>query len=350
MSNRNRRADRRAERIQQASSGGAIIDPRQKVLVSCTTQGSMRKETARALATVLQAAGQKYRMELALVEGKPYESVLNEIAHQAQKGEFDWWLHTDDDQSWNSDPLNAIGAMKDVVVFPTPVFRPGGTTDLGAVFGFNTFRLAQEVDLGYVDSDEHGDRFSLFVAQKGMHRVDMFGTGSFLIRVPVLEKLKQWLHAQATPRGMSFSEKCGPFSRVFDDRGVQVEGNDVAFCRRCREAGIELWADFDCVCSHWHELDMLQLMGMMKRQRNDVLEKLHRQMGMKHPSDFSAPGVGELKQLELPPGLKSQAEAGNPQSSEPGGEVPNKGGKIEAGGDPSMDVGRGEGVGGVILP
>lgn len=304
MPNRNKRATRQVEQAQKAAAGRAVIDPRQKVLVSCTTQGSMRKETARALATLFSSA-EKYRMELALVDGKPYESFLNIIAQKAQEGDFDWWLHTDDDQSWNSSPLKAIGAMKDVVVFPTPVFRPGGTQDLGAVFGFNTFKLAPFREEG---SDKVEERFSLFSAQKGMHRVDMFGTGSFLIRVPVLEKLKAWLSdcgRSENPVARGAAEKRGPFSRVFDDRGIQVEDVGVAFCRRCREAGIELWADFDCVCSHWQDLDMLQLMGMMRRMRNDVLEKLQRQVGLEgFVSNLSGDMKAKLEQAaEEPKGV-----------------------------------------------
>lgn len=254
---------------------GKIIDTRPSVLVTCTTQGSCRKEVVTGLLSVMKAGEKAYRMHISTLEGKPYASVMNSIVVRLLAEGYDWWLHTDSDQTWQQgrNPLASIKLMKDIVAFPAPIFRPGGCMDPGMLFGFNTFTLVKEGEPGYVDD---GVRFRLASPWNGLQRVDMFATGSFLIRVAVLEKIKAV--SQYDRENFDIGGR-GPFSRAFDSDGIQTAGNDVEFSRRCRQAGVEMWANYDCVCHHWHELDMLGLMAATRDLVQQVVSEALKKVG-----------------------------------------------------------------------
>lgn len=290
MGRRNRRnADReeimrrkRAHRGMQVPPG-AVIDSREKVLVTCTSTGTMRIETMNSLLTVMRSAEirQRYHVDLHVANAKPYEAVLNSAAKVVLDKGYSWWLHTDNDQAWTDNPFKALGHRKDVICFPTPIFQVGGSKLPGHLLGFNTFRMIQEVEEGYVEGDP---RFVPHTKWEHLQRIDLMGTGSFLIRASALKRVKE-----------EVCESEGPFSRVFDDEGLQSEGNDVAFSRRCREAGVEMWADYDCVCRHWHNLEMLHLMTAIRGIAQDVRKSVMESDEPKEPpATKNGPGEGRI--------------------------------------------------------
>jgi hypothetical protein len=288
---------------------GKVIDTRDSVFLSVTTQGSLRKELSTVISRLLIGWSGKVKLDVQMAEGKPYESVLNRCVQALVERGVDWWLHTDNDQVWAKDPLASMRHLKDVIVFPTPIFRPGGSMHPDQLFGFNTWELLTEreiKDLKLKEGDPVPDLKPLS-RHTGLQRVDVFGTGSFLVRVSVLERLLA-LPELGEGRGI------GPFTRTYDDHGVQAEGNDVAFCRRCREAGIEMWADFDCMCHHWHSLDMLDLIASVRASNA---------LAIKRMASLDAGAVEDLKGA-MDKTVDRKTDREKMQSGDTGGDAPCK--------------------------
>ncbi len=212
-------------------------DNRPMVAVTCTTMGSLRIETMAALIKV--HGDPRYNVSLSLVHDRPYASALNACARNLCANEnVDWWLHTDNDQAWAGNPLDAIVDGKNLVGFPTPIYRPEG----GGIIALTAWDIADPLDYTQV---------KLATPNGKLKRVDVISSGSFLVRLPALRT-----------SGMS-----APFSRVFDSDGVQFRGCDIEFCRKWREAGLSIWADFRCLCHHYKTVDLLEVMGDLSAKK-----------------------------------------------------------------------------------
>lgn len=208
-------------------------DTRPRVVVTCTTMGSLRIETMAALMNVQR--DDRYRVSLEMTHDRPYASALNKAAERfCADSSLDWWLHTDNDQAWVGAPLDAIADGKDLVGFPAPIYRPAD----GGVISLMAWDIVDTNDpLRVKPSAPNGQ----------LKRVDVINSGAFLIRLDAL-------------RGSGIP---APFSRAFTDRGVQVRGCDIEFCRKWREARLEIWADFRCLCRHYKTIDLLEVMSDM---------------------------------------------------------------------------------------
>jgi hypothetical protein len=52
---------------------------------------------------------------------------------------------------------------------------------------------------------------------------------------------------------------------MFDEWGIEGYGEDVFFCRRVREKGYRIWADFRTLGHHWLRMDTLAVNHMLRR-------------------------------------------------------------------------------------
>lgn len=210
-------------------------DPRPSVALTVATTGTLRRETAASV--VATSRNPNYRVTISFLNDRPYESAMNRAAADIISVGFDWWLHLDSDQYWRSDPLESISHDKDLIGFPAPIFHPGGGPGSPAMC-FNAWHLLDPEDDTRVKAAE---------ANGKMQRVDVIGSGSFLVHVPTLSEA-------AIP---------APFARRYDVNGVVDRGPDVEFCRKWREAGLQIWADFSCVCGHFNTIDLLEVFADM---------------------------------------------------------------------------------------
>lgn len=140
----------------------------------------------------------------------------NGIAERALAVGAKWVLYLDDDQVLAPDTLVRLLAHdKDVIsglyVSREPPFKPH-IYDHEDELGFCRFR-------------------PLAPFEGGLHNVLATGAGCMLIKTDVLRKLEQpwWRLGQITMDGW---------------------GDDLNFCHRIREAGFEIWCDFDVVVGH----------------------------------------------------------------------------------------------------
>ena len=93
------------------------------------------------------------------------------------------------------------------------------------------------------------------VERNGFYRATRTGTGLMLIKREVFETLKAAYPDLYRPAAGTYYEHQGLrhvlqcFDPAYDDNGVAV-GEDVAFCRRWRATGGELWVVFDETVGH----------------------------------------------------------------------------------------------------
>lgn len=76
------------------------------------------------------------------------------------------------------------------------------------------------------------------VLGSGLKQVYASGTGFVLIKRRVLEKIKN------------------PFQITRNEEDAIVGGDDYNFCKNVREAGFEIWTDWENVCGHYKLIDM----------------------------------------------------------------------------------------------
>lgn len=77
----------------------------------------------------------------------------------------------------------------------------------------------------------------------GTFEVEACGTSCLMIRREVLEALEF------------------PWFQFQQNRSNHLRSEDVSFCRRARDAGYKIMCDANVICSHWHEVDLLRLIG-----------------------------------------------------------------------------------------
>lgn len=197
-----------------------------RVLVTVPNTGWMRREVAHRL--IGMAIGQStHNLTVVMTSYKPYEHALHRYAKHFRESDCQFWLNMDADNPPLTCPLKFTAFDLDYIGFPTPILKfdaERGKT----VLLYNVIRFG-----GGASS----------VPAHGLETVEAVGTGSFLMarRVADHSSLRQM------------------FVRTLDADGCVVEGNDVAACRRMREAGFAVHAAWDCVCGHYNEIDLATL-------------------------------------------------------------------------------------------
>lgn len=213
-----------------------------KVRLTCTTTGTVRRETAASI--MATARDPRYSVCVHYMNDRPYESALNRAARDVIASGDEWWLHIDADQYWRANPLDSIEHGKDLVGFPAPIYKPGGGPNAPTMC-FNAWHIADPADETTVVAA---------TANGQLMRVDIIGSGSFLMRVAALAEV----------------EIAAPFSRRYDADGVADRSSDLEFCRKWREAGLLIWTNFASACSHFGTIDLLEVMSdMIALQRQE---------------------------------------------------------------------------------
>lgn len=166
----------------------------------------------------------------------------NTIARDFLKTECEWLLMIDEDNPPLNNPLELISLNKDVICFPTLMYKGDGDK---TKLAFNVYKFI-----------EGGSKTMVYEGGDKLFRADRVGTGCILIHRRVLEKIKK------------------PFETKFNDDGVRFMGEDIYFSDKCREAGFELWGHWDYICSHYKTVDLLDIADVLVKsiKNGDVKE------------------------------------------------------------------------------
>lgn len=216
-----------------------------KVRLTCTTTGSVRRETAASIMGT--SRDPRFQVDVHYMNDRPYESALNRAARDVIAGGFDWWLHIDSDQYWTANPFDAIDHDKDLIGYPAPIYNPGGGEGV-PVMSFMAWHISDPADETTVTAAKANGKLT---------RVDFIASGAFLIRVAALASA-----------GIA-----QPFARRYDADGVADRGGDIEFCRKWREAKLLVWADFGNVCGHFKSVDLLLVMQDMVALQRQAIEQ-----------------------------------------------------------------------------
>ncbi len=207
------------------------------VLISVPNTGWIHKRVIFALLRL--QIDPRYRLRIILPTHNPFENNLHHIIKEwIEESREDFWLTIDSDNPPMENPLDLVKLDKDIIGCPTPVWHctdPDNADE--RPFYWNAY--------DYVMAD---DAYREHQPQDGLQRVDAVGTGCVLFARRVFDDPEM---------------RKAPFQRTTYPDGRVEHGNDMAFSKRARDAGHEIWAHYGYPCGHINELDLTEVIRVL---------------------------------------------------------------------------------------
>jgi hypothetical protein len=208
-----------------------VEDKKIKVYIAILNRGWIRREILEAFASKnWDIKGVERIMEKpSKTWANPISSNRNLITKRFLATDCNFLLMLDDDVVPLSNPFKLVFADKDIIGMPARVRTQVGYVNWVAYIENPDKETYVSVDFSKVD-----DTIDLL-------SVDAIGTGCILIKRKVLENMK------------------APFHTPFDEDGITIYGTDIAFCRKAKEAGFEIYTTPSRLCDHYKEVGLLQI-------------------------------------------------------------------------------------------
>ncbi len=185
----------------------------------------------------MQSKTDKYEFKIFFPTHRPIPANRHQIVRDFLKGDWDYLVMLDDDTMCTKNIFDLLDYDKPVIggVYP-------GRNEEGLMF--HVYKMFK---------DENGEtRFKQYPPEEreGLKKVDAVATGMMCIKREVLEKMRDaGLH---------------PFEEIFHkEDGTFYYSDDMGFCMKCRDLGIDVWAHFDYLGSHWKEVDLLWVANLV---------------------------------------------------------------------------------------
>lgn len=210
-----------------------MTDNRPKVMVNILNMGNIRAGTETDMIQWMQEYKDQYNFELFLPSARPIPNNRNQIVRRFLEGDWDYLFMLDDDTYPIKNPFRLLEHDKDVAAGVYP-----GKGSLGVHFHVYKWgeKFPEEIFCKHYPPEE----------RQGLKQVDAVATGCMLVKRHVLEKMKE--------------EGLAPFEDLFDEEGVLITNDDIAFSKKCWELGFEIWADWDLICDHFKTVSLLEMM------------------------------------------------------------------------------------------
>lgn len=206
---------------------------KKRIYVALPNTGWIHRSTTRSLLDMVRVNSEKYDLFFAFSEDKPIDSNRNKIVRDFLESDvgFDYLLFMDSDNPPRKgvDPLELVELDKDIISLPTPIWYEASIKMGKEAVVWNVYNYDKNADKWFENKDRKGDPLT---------EIDAAGTGCMLIARRVLEKVKP------------------AFIRKWDEHGVAVQGSDLLFCKRAKEAGFKVWTHYGYPCSHFKEIDV----------------------------------------------------------------------------------------------
>ena len=224
-------------------------------LCVCTNRGIKPKTAQSLLDMVAHSKSVDFHI-LVAERGYTISENRNYCVVQAQKNKSDYLLFIDDDMTFPADTLSRLPYDKDVV-------------------GVNSYSrcLPLSSTVGLMNSKGeymHPDKHTEWEMQipDGLFKAYFVGAGVLLIKMSVFDKLKKPY-----------------FAFTYDKNGQVIHGEDGSFCKKVKEAGMDVWCDSSLEIFHLGEYAY----GKPKETFNTFV-----------PSDLvvNSPMVGEMAKSE----------------------------------------------------
>lgn len=202
-----------------------------KVLVAVPNTGWVHQDLVCQL--IAYSSDDRIDKSILLNEARPTEMNRNKIWRYFCNNDFDYLITIDADNPPQRTPIDLVFMDKQVVSCPTPLLKSSSNTGAPIVV-WNAF------DLGLDQKAYHEHR-----PCNGLQKVDAIGTGCVVISKQVARILEG---------------RRNVFGAIWnDDRTDYIMGHDLAFCKLCREHGVEIWCHYDYPCHHYKEVDLWEV-------------------------------------------------------------------------------------------
>lgn len=218
-------------------------EPKKEYISTTITEQKGKKSVVIAIPHTGQiTAGLETRITQWIMEGKynvkqifscikPTYANRNHIAEEFLKTDAEYLLTIDSDTIPLGNPLDMIEHDKDIVGGVYPTYKNDAFIWLAC----------------WLDKDGSYKQYPK-KEQVGLKQVDALGTGCMLVKRKVLEALP-----------MPFIDK------VREGVGDRELGHDLYFCKRAKEKGFEVWADWSMECEHHKEINLLPLIRLFNK-------------------------------------------------------------------------------------
>ena len=222
-------------------------EQRRHLHIAILTQGTVRWELSNWLHKILLDREAQTKCDFSVryylgngIEGRPVSSNRNRIVRDRPRpnGVGSDLLMIDQDVIPSGRLLEAALQGLDVVVCPTPIWRPNESQGCPVRVNMNAAAADKVLVLGAESYDE------LFQG----------GTGAIYISNEVLEH----------------PDMRAPFQFLSDEDGVGCRGEDYTFCDRARSAGFKIYSASALLCGHIHPVNLLTV----QRRFYEVMEQM----------------------------------------------------------------------------
>lgn len=208
---------------------------RKKVYVAVLNQGTTIAGMETNLTMWMSSMSDRYDFKVHFPVARPIPNNRNRLVNEVLAGDYDYLFMIDDDNPPFKNPFELLDFDKPVIagVYPGRDWRG---------IHFHVYRLddSQEEPVFFQYPPEF---------REGLKRVDAVGTGLFVVRRDVLEKMRE--------------ARMAPFEDLFREDGTLITNDDMAFCLKCRELDIPVFAHFDYTGSHMKEVDLMWIANLV---------------------------------------------------------------------------------------
>ena len=196
---------------------------KKRILVGVLHQGWIRPEMYKTLFEM--QTDKRFDVTIYFSNIRPSENNRNFLVQKALEEGYDYLLNIDHDIVPLKKLLDLVGLKKDVIG--------------GAFPAWNT--VDPNYPLYFIAMDRAEDGYREHKEKVGLQEVDAVGSGGMLLSRAVMEAVKE------------------PFLRKWKD-GFAITGLDFFFCEKAKDLGFKVFCHYDYPCSHYKDLDLLQVL------------------------------------------------------------------------------------------
>jgi len=207
---------------------------KKKVMVNILNQGTIMAGMETQIIMWMQAKMKEYEFKLFFPTDRPIPANRHKIVRDFLKGDWDYLIMLDQDNLCKNNIFDLLDLDLPVVAGVYP-----GKDEYGIFF--HVYRL---------DSD-NPPKFKQYPTnfREGLKKVDAVATGMMVIKREILERFRD--------------EKILPFTDTFNEDGTIFMSDDMGFCLKCKKLGIDVYAHYDYLGSHWKMMDILWVANLV---------------------------------------------------------------------------------------
>lgn len=219
---------------------------RPKVMVNILNMGEISAGLETQMIQWMREYTKDYDFQIFIPSARPISNNRNQIAEKFLAGDWDYLFMLDDDTIPQTNPFKMLKEDKDVIGGCYP-----GKDDHG--FHYHVYNFGENFTTDRNKKFKKGEIFFTYISpeeREGVRKVGAVATGCMLIKRHVLEKIKE--------KGWA------PFEDMFDEQGILMTNDDMAFCIKCWRLGIDVYADWSVIADHIKKCSLLAVLRFIE--------------------------------------------------------------------------------------